>query len=43
MDNGSTIGLDRFGMEHVLPDERRVRTLVALLELGVRGSHRHLA
>lgn len=34
MDNGSTIGMDRFGMEHVLPDERRVRTLLALLELG---------
>ncbi len=34
MDNGSTIGMDRFGMEHVLPDERRVRTVAALLELG---------
>jgi phosphotriesterase-related protein len=34
MDNGSTIGMDRFGMEHVLSDERRVRTVVALLELG---------
>jgi phosphotriesterase-related protein len=34
MDNGSTIGMDRFGMEHVLPDERRVGTVVALLELG---------
>ena len=34
MDNGSTIGMDRFGMEHVLPDDRRVRTLLALLELG---------
>lgn len=34
MDNGSTIGMDRFGMEQVLSDERRVRTLVALLELG---------
>jgi phosphotriesterase-related protein len=34
MDNGSTIGMDRFGMEHVLPDERRVRTVLALLELG---------
>ena len=34
MDNGSTIGMDRFGMEHVLPDERRVRTVVSLLELG---------
>jgi phosphotriesterase-related protein len=34
MDNGSTIGLDRFGMEQVLSDDRRVRTLLALLELG---------
>ena len=34
MDNGSTIGMDRFGMEHVLPDEQRVRTVVSLLELG---------
>ena len=24
MDDGSTIGMDRFGMEHVLPDDRRV-------------------
>jgi phosphotriesterase-related protein len=34
MDDGSTIGMDRFGMEHVLPDDRRVRTVVALLRLG---------
>ncbi len=34
MDNGSTIGMDRFGMEHVLDDERRVRTVVRLVELG---------
>ena len=34
MDNGSTIGMDRFGMEQVLADDRRVRTVVALLELG---------
>jgi phosphotriesterase-related protein len=34
MDNGSTIGMDRFGMEHVLPDERRVDTVLALLRLG---------
>lgn len=34
MDNGSTIGMDRFGMEHVLPDDRRLSTVVALLELG---------
>ena len=34
MDNGSTIGMDRFGMEHVLPDDTRIRTVVALLEQG---------
>jgi phosphotriesterase-related protein len=34
MDNGSTIGLDRFGMEHVLPDDRRVATVLALLARG---------
>lgn len=34
MDNGSTIGMDRFGMEHVLPDDRRVSTVLALLDLG---------
>ena len=34
MDNGSTIGMDRFGMEHVLPDHRRVQAVVALLEQG---------
>jgi len=34
MNNGSTIGLDRFGMEQVLPDERRIHTLLALLEQG---------
>ena len=34
MDNGSTIGMDRFGMEHVLPDDRRVDTVLALLDLG---------
>jgi phosphotriesterase-related protein len=34
MDAGATIGMDRFGMEHVLPDERRVATVLALLELG---------
>ncbi len=37
MDNGSTIGMDRFGMEHVLSDERRVHTVVALLEMGYAG------
>lgn len=34
MDAGSTIGMDRFGMEHVLPDDRRVRTVLELLERG---------
>ena len=34
MDEGSTIGMDRFGMEHVLADDRRVRTVLALLRLG---------
>ncbi|HSK93203.1 MAG TPA: phosphotriesterase-related protein [Candidatus Angelobacter sp.] len=34
MDNGSTIGMDRFGMEHILPDDRRVHTVLRLLEAG---------
>jgi phosphotriesterase-related protein len=34
MDNGSTIGMDRFGMEHVLPDERRVATVLELVRRG---------
>ncbi|HXH82404.1 MAG TPA: phosphotriesterase-related protein [Candidatus Tectomicrobia bacterium] len=34
MDNGSTIGMDRFGMEHVLPDDRRLRTVLQLLADG---------
>jgi phosphotriesterase-related protein len=34
MDAGATIGMDRFGMEHVLPDEARVRTVLALLAQG---------
>jgi phosphotriesterase-related protein len=34
MDNGSTIGMDRFGMEHVLDDQRRLTTVLALLEGG---------
>jgi phosphotriesterase-related protein len=34
MDNGSTIGMDRFGMEQVLADDRRVQTVLKLLELG---------
>lgn len=34
MDNGSTVGLDRFGMEQVLHDDQRIETLVKLCELG---------
>ena len=34
MDAGATIGMDRFGMEHMLADEARVETLLALLRLG---------
>jgi phosphotriesterase-related protein len=34
MDEGSIVGLDRFGMEHVLSDERRIDALMALVELG---------
>jgi phosphotriesterase-related protein len=34
MDDGATLGMDRFGMEHVLPDDRRVRTVLDLLRLG---------
>ena len=34
MDNGSYIGLDRFGMEHVLDDAARIDTVVALVEAG---------
>jgi phosphotriesterase-related protein len=37
MDNGSTIGMDRFGMAHVLPDERRVAVVLELLRLGYAG------
>ena len=34
MDAGATIGMDRFGMEHVLPDDARVATVLALLAEG---------
>lgn len=34
MDTGSTIGMDRFGMEHLLPDATRVRTVLDLLRRG---------
>jgi phosphotriesterase-related protein len=34
MDNGSYLGLDRFGMSSTLPDEDRMTTLLALCEQG---------
>jgi phosphotriesterase-related protein len=34
MDAGVTIGMDRFGMEHVLPDAARTATVLALLREG---------
>ena len=34
MDAGATIGMDRFGMEHLLSDEARVATVLSLLRLG---------
>lgn len=34
MDAGATIGMDRFGMEHVLPDESRIATVLNLLGEG---------
>jgi phosphotriesterase-related protein len=34
MDAGSYIGMDRFGLETVLDDDSRIRTLVTLVELG---------
>ena len=34
MDAGATIGMDRFGMEHVLPDIARIATVQALLREG---------
>lgn len=33
-DTGATLGMDRFGMEHVLDDEIRVETVLTLLDLG---------
>ena len=36
MDAGATIGMDRFGMEHVLPDAARIATVLTLLRRGVR-------
>ena len=37
MDAGATIGMDRFGMEHVLLTTARVETVLDLLRLGLRG------
>ena len=34
LDAGTNLGMDRFGMEHVLTDDRRVATVLRLLELG---------
>ncbi len=34
MDTGATIGMDRFGMEHVLPDGARLSTVLVLLQEG---------
>ena len=34
MDRGSVVGFDRFGMAHSGSDERRIETLVALVEAG---------
>jgi phosphotriesterase-related protein len=34
MDAGATIGMDRFGMEHVLADGPRVATVAELVRLG---------
>jgi phosphotriesterase-related protein len=35
---GSTIGMDRFGLDMILPTERRVATIVKLCERGHAGS-----
>jgi phosphotriesterase-related protein len=34
MDNGSTLGLDRFGLNSIRPEEDRIATVVKLCELG---------
>ena len=34
MDAGAVIGMDRFGMEHVLPDQARIATVLTLLSEG---------
>ena len=37
MERGSTIGMDRFGLEHFLPTARRVEVLAALCAEGYAG------
>ncbi|KAA9158105.1 phosphotriesterase-related protein [Amycolatopsis acidicola] len=37
LDNGSYLGMDRFGLEAKLPFEKRVRTVAALVERGYAG------
>jgi phosphotriesterase-related protein len=34
MDNGSTLGMDRFGLEAMRSDPERIDTVVKLVELG---------
>jgi phosphotriesterase-related protein len=34
LEQGVTLGMDRFGMEHLLPDRKRVATVLALLREG---------
>jgi phosphotriesterase-related protein len=34
MDAGASIGMDRFGMEHVLPDSARISVVLTLLQEG---------
>ena len=43
IDEGSTIGMDRFGMEHVLPDDRRVANGAGAASARVRGPDDPLA
>jgi Phosphotriesterase family len=40
MERGSTIGMDRFGLEHFLPTAKRVEVLAGLCAEGRRGSAR---
>jgi phosphotriesterase-related protein len=37
MDRGSTIGMDRFGIDRILPTDRRVATIAALCRDGYAG------